>query len=68
MDLQPTEMVLSSGTGTPLFLCLRLNIQIMETKVKMELVPTTAGEAVASIEGAKLSDVTKKSYQVPCIG
>ena len=31
----------------------------METKVKMELVPTTAGEAVASIEGAKLSDVTK---------
>lgn len=31
----------------------------METKVKMELVPTTAGEAVASIDAANLSDVTK---------
>lgn len=31
----------------------------METKVKMELVPSTAGEAVASIEAAKISDVTK---------
>lgn len=30
----------------------------MET-VKMELVPATAGEAVARIEAAKLSDVTK---------
>lgn len=60
MDLQPTEMVLSSGTGTPLFLCLMLKqFQTMETKVKMELVPTTAGEAVASIDAAKISDVTK---------
>lgn len=31
----------------------------METKIKMELVPTTAGEAVARVEAAKLSDVTK---------
>lgn len=31
----------------------------METKVKMELVPTTAGEAVASIDATKISDVTK---------
>lgn len=31
----------------------------METKVKMELVPATAGTSTASIETAKVSDVTK---------
>lgn len=32
---------------------------MMETKVKMELVPTTAGEAVARVDVARISDVTK---------
>ncbi|EEX17261.1 hypothetical protein HMPREF0973_02837 [Prevotella veroralis F0319] len=60
MDLQPTEMVLSSGTGTPLFFVPMLKIfQTMEADVKMELVPTTAGTAVSRVEAVNLSGVTK---------